>query len=838
MSQGALSDLKVLDLGDYVSAPWCARVFANLGAEVIKIEPPVGDRSRSAGPFPKDIPNPEQSGLYLYINAGKLGVSLDYTTPSGRKVLLEMVENADIVIDNHRPDELRKWGLDYDNLKKSNSNIILTSITPFGWTGPWSDYRGNDLTAFHSSGTGQDTPFDFVSDPENEYPLKGGEYQADMMAGWTAASATMVALRHRELYGEGQLVDVSAQESMATMIRNFIASWTFAGDSRDGRLKRGANRALQCKDGHVCLIAGLDRHWGFLQNMMGNPEWSSSDQLSTREGRQEHSNYVDSQMEIFMSDYTKAELFDMAQEFHVPLFPISDSSEVMDIEQYQYRGFWEEIEHPIAGTLKYPGIPYHFSSTPPQGMDRNPAPLLGEHNEEIFSKRLGYSKEDLIGLHSGSIPSGSSLNDNLDVTTGKSSNSDGLLNKKTENKLPLQGIRVIAFELGPAMCLHTLWMGSLGAEVIKIGSELRPDTGYLSGSLSGDEVTDAEWNRAGAFMCLNYNKKTCSINMQDPKGAELAHKLISQADIVVENFTTPVTKRFGLTYDALKKVKPDIIVVSQSSMGRTGPAGDLVGWGTASQAYAGLPFLTGYEGGKPQSICAPWPDPIVGVSLVALVLAALHHRDRTGDGQAIDLSMTEMVSSMIPQALLDYQMNGRIRRTQGNKDSIMVPHNVYKCSGGDNWIALAVDTQNQWESLCSAMGQPGWLTDSRFYDGDARRTNENQLDELINEWTKTRDKYELMDLFQSAGIAASPVMSAMEIFNDPTLRERGFFVNIDHPDTGQREVMGIPVVYGNFEKNLSNPAPSFGNDNDYIFKDMMGLSGTEIEDLIESGVIH
>ncbi|MCH2525556.1 MAG: CoA transferase [Dehalococcoidia bacterium] len=833
MPQGALSDLKVLDLGDYVSAPWCARVFANLGAEVIKIEPPDGDRSRLAGPFPKDIPHPEKSGLYLYINAGKLGVTLDVTNPAGRKVFLEMVAEADIIIDNHRPDELLAWGLDYDNLKKSNPNIILTSITPFGWTGPWSKYKGNDLTAFHSSGTGQDTPFDFVSDPENEFPLKGGEYQADMMAGWTAASATMVALRHRELYGEGQLVDISAQESMATMIRNFIASWTYAGDSRNGRLKRGANRALQCKDGHVCLIAGLDRHWGFLQDMMGKPAWASSDQLSTREGRQEHSNYVDSQMEIFMSNYTKAELFDMAQEFHVPLFPISDSSEVMDIEQYKYREFWEEIDHPIAGTLKYPGIPYHFSSTPPQEVDRTPAPLLGEHNEEIFSTRLGYAKEDIVQFLSGSVGSDSTP----DLET-REMNNDYSTNKETENKLPLEGIRVIAFELGPAMCLHTLWMGSLGAEVIKIGSELRPDTGYMAGSLSGDGVGDAEWNRAGAFMCLNYNKKTCSINMQDPKGAQLAHKLISQADIVVENFTTPVTKRFGLTYDALKKIKPDIIVVSQSSMGRTGPAGDLVGWGTASQAYAGLPFLTGYEGGKPQSICAPWPDPIVGVSLVALVLAALHHRDRTGEGQAIDLSMTEMVSSMIPQALLDYQMNGRIRRAQGNKDSIMVPHNVYKCSGEDNWIALAVETETQWESLCNTIGQPEWITDSRFANADARRTNESQLDEMINLWTITRDKYELTEIFQSVEIAASPVMSTMEIFNDPTLRERGFFVSIEHPDTGHREVMGIPVVYGNFEKNLSNPAPSFGDDNEYVFKDVMGLSGTEIEDLIESGVIH
>jgi crotonobetainyl-CoA:carnitine CoA-transferase CaiB-like acyl-CoA transferase len=838
MPQGALGDLKVLELGDYVTAPWCARILSNLGAEVIKIEPPIGDRSRLAGPFPGDIPHSEKSGLYLYINAGKTGVTLDVSNPTGRKIFLEMVATADVVIDNHIPRQLKEWGLDYQNLKKVNPLIILTSITPFGWEGPWSDYKGNDLTAFHSSGTGQDTPFDFVSYPETEHPLKGAEYQADMMAGWTAASATMVALRHRDLVGEGQLVDVSAQESMATMIRNFVASWSYTEDPRSGRLKRGPNRALQCKDGHVCLIAGMDNHWGFLKQMMGDPEWARSDELSTREGRQKHSDYLDSQLEIFMSNHTKAELFSMAQEFHVPMFPISDSSEVMDIEQYHYREFWEEIDHPIAGKFKYPGIPYHFSSTPPQGASRSPAPLLGEHNEEVFCDRLGYSKEDIQKLHSGAITFDISINQLPESNPAPSTPDASIPVKRNNVRLPLEGIRVIAFELGPAMCLHTLWMASLGAEVIKIGSELRPDTGYVGGSLLHEGVTDAEWNRAGAFMCLNYNKKTCSINMQDPKGTALAQKLISQSDIVVENFTTPVTKRFGLTYESLKKVKSDIILVSQSSMGRTGPAGDLVGWGTASQAYAGLPFLTGYEGGRPQSICAPWPDPIVGVSLVALVLAALRHRDRTGEGQSIDLSMTEMVTSMIPQAILDFQMNGRIRHPQGNRDPIMVPHNVYKCAGDDKWVAIAVETQEEWKSFCKTIGNTSWISDQRFSDGYSRRTNESELDRLITEWTIQRNHYEIVDLLQSSGITSSPVMNTIDIFNDPTLRNRGFFLNIDHADTGPREVMGIPVVYSNFDKVLTNSAPSFGENNDYVFKDVLGLSGREIEKLIEIGVIH
>ena len=197
-NRGALSDLRVLELGEFVSAPWCGKLLSGMGAEVIKVEPPAtGDKARRAGPFPGDVPHPEKSGLFLYLNTDKLGITLDVTQATGRRLFLDLVSKVDLVIDNHLPHELRAWGLDYEHLREANPRVILTSITPFGWEGPWSSYKGDDLVAFQTSGTGHGTPVGSVTDPDSQPPLKGAEYQADMGAGWTAASAAMVAIRNQ-----------------------------------------------------------------------------------------------------------------------------------------------------------------------------------------------------------------------------------------------------------------------------------------------------------------------------------------------------------------------------------------------------------------------------------------------------------------------------------------------------------------------------------------------------------------------------------------------------------------------------------------------------------------
>ena len=396
-TRGALADLRVLELGEFVSAPWCGKVFSGMGAEVIKVEPPGrGDKARRAGPFPGDVPHPEKSGLFMYHNTDKLGITLDVTQPTGRRLFLELVLQADLVLDNHLPQELTAWGLDYPHLQEVNPRVILTSITPFGWEGPWSGYKGDDLVTFETSGTGYETPRNAVTDPDNQRPLKGAEYQADMGAGWTAASAAMVAVRNQWRSGEGQFVDVSIQEALANMVRPNISWWSYEQYAFNDRLKTGLAWALPCKDGYVSMMTLRDAHWPKMLQLMGNPEWAQSEVFTTQESRQENWDVMETMMEEFLMSHTKAELFDMIQGEHMNCFPYNDAAEVLDSEHYRHRAFWVEVKHPLTGAYQYPGAAGRFSTTPMQTL--RPAPLLGQHNEEVFCQRLGHSQQELRDL--------------------------------------------------------------------------------------------------------------------------------------------------------------------------------------------------------------------------------------------------------------------------------------------------------------------------------------------------------------------------------------------------------------------------------------------------------
>jgi crotonobetainyl-CoA:carnitine CoA-transferase CaiB-like acyl-CoA transferase len=291
-------------------------------------------------------------------------------------------------------------------------------------------------------------------------------------------------------------------------------------------------------------------------------------------------------------------------------------------------------------------------------------------------------------------------------------------------------------------------------------------------------------------------------------------------------------------YDVLRQVNPDIILLSQSSMGRSGPLKDVVGWGPTNQAYAGLPALTGYEGGVPQSMGGTWPDYLIGTAVVFMLLSALHHREQTGEGQFIDLSMCEMITAMIPQAILDYQMNGRLRQPEGNKDPLTVPHNIYPCAEEDQWVALAVETEEEWQALCRAMGHSEWPKDERFADAYASHRNEQELDTRIASWTRERQSHEIAAWLQAARVAAGPVLDTIGVLTNPQLRHRGFFVTPDHPEVGPREVMGVPGLYSAIPERLISPAPLIDQHNDYVFRELLEISDGEMERLIEQEIIY
>ncbi len=403
-------------------------------------------------------------------------------------------------------------------------------------------------------------------------------------------------------------------------------------------------------------------------------------------------------------------------------------------------------------------------------------------------------------------------------------------------QLPLEGIRVTDFGWILAVPHGTAWLAAMGAEVIKIESMQRPDLVRLLGHLPGKGM---DLNASSFFNGLNYGKKGITLNMAHPKAHALAKELVKRSDIVSENFTVGNMKKWGLGYEDLCAIKPDIIMLSGTPLGQFGRESNCVGWGPHTQAYAGMCHLTGYAGGFPSGLGGTWPDFMIGVVMAYVVMAALHYRRRTGKGQHIDLAMAEVVMSMIPEGLMDYTVNGRDRGRRGNRDDVMSPHNVYRCQGDDKWVAIAVGNEEEWQALCRALGHPEWVSDPRFTNYKARKENEEALDALLESWTKEHEPVEIMHTLQKTGVAATPVYNTEGLCTDPQFEQRKYTVPIDHPATGVVPTGGIPGLFSaiNREDLHYTPAPCVGQDNGAILGDLLGLSSEEIAELREEKVV-
>ncbi len=401
--------------------------------------------------------------------------------------------------------------------------------------------------------------------------------------------------------------------------------------------------------------------------------------------------------------------------------------------------------------------------------------------------------------------------------------------------LPLEGIRVCDFTWVWAGPFCTLQLAHLGAEVIKIESAKRVDTVRRLPSYA-DNVQGI--NRAGYFNQYSQGKLSITVDLATPEGRDIALRLARESDIVAENFAPGVLKRLGLDYEAIRAVKPDIIMISLSGYGATGPLSPYIAYGPTQVPMCGLSALTGFPGGPPVSVGVSYGDPNGGLHGTVAVLAALWHRLRTGEGQYIDESQWEAAIALFGDALLDQIMNGRQPPRAGNRDPWMAPHGVFPCLGEDNWVAIACGTDDEWRALCRAMRQPDLADDARFRTATDRKANEDALEAVVRDWTRTRDRWEITRLLQSVGVAAFPSMSAADLSADEHLNERGIFVELEHPEVGVRRHIGIPYKLSGTPVQVRRPAPCLGQHTDDVLHRILHMSDDEIASLRAKGVLE
>jgi benzylsuccinate CoA-transferase BbsF subunit len=400
---------------------------------------------------------------------------------------------------------------------------------------------------------------------------------------------------------------------------------------------------------------------------------------------------------------------------------------------------------------------------------------------------------------------------------------------------PLEGIRVADFTWLWAGAYATGLLALLGAEVIKIESMARGDQTRVMTFTLGKAFEGVE--NSSVFNAINLNKLSVKLNLKRPQAVDLAKRIIEVSDVVANNMRPGTMDNLGLGYDVLKEVNPDIVMLSSSAFGAKGPLRSYGGYAPNFACGSGLANLTGYSDGPPNPMTGS-TDLMAAITGAFAVVAALNYRQQTGLGQHIDLSSVESQSVLAGDALMEYLVNGRVQHRRGNADRIMAPHNCYRCRGEDKWVSVAVSTSEEWHALCRVMGNPDWSRDDRFTDPFARWVNREELDRLVTAWTVDYSHYEVTELLQKAGVAAMPSLSNEEIVADPHFEHRGITTTVDHPVMGEQVVFGLPWRFSKSPTTPTKASPLMGENNAYVFGELLGISSDEIARLVDQEVIH
>ena len=845
-----LDGIKVIDLSHGIAGSYATKLLADFGANVIKVERPgTGDYARQMGPFPGDVPHPEKSGVFLHLNTNKRSMVLELKTAGGIEVVKELVKGADILVESFRPGAMAKLGLDYDTLEKINPNLVMTSISNFGQTGPYRDYLASELTLFSMGGRMSSSGL------PDRYPLKLGGNHVQYQAGNAAAMTSMFAYYARKYKDMGgQYIDISIFETQLASFNSRMPNllqYAYTGERgiRLGPMRMGFPSGFYpCQDGYVTMNGG-GAFWPRTVALLGMPELLEDPHFGPPLGQLDLDAREEFETSIWLQwtlERTKLQAVMEMQAFEIPCGAVNNIDDVMDNNpQFDARGFWTKVEHPEAGTIRHTGAPILTQDN--WWKIRKPAPMLGQHTQEILEGDLGYSKDDVER-----IAAGKSTQRPAKVSPVLASTPSGAENGKT--RLPLQGIRVLDITLVFAGPYATMFLADLGAEVIRVESlNVFPSTTRGQAARPSKEAEaraptsrypdrdpgERPWNRAAMFNAHARNKHSMTVDLTTPEGKDVFRQLVEVSDLFIENNAPGSIDRLGISYPVLKEWNPRLIMISSCGMGQTGPWYHFRGYGGMFEALYGHASATGYPDldveGIPGSIAA---DGASGVATAFAAVMALHQREKTGKGTYIDFSQGENFVNHLGELFMDYEMNGRVAGPLGNRDHLRtLVQGAYPCAGEDEWIAITIGKIEQWQTLCRTMGRPELIEDRRFADMDALRSNHDEVDNIIGAWTADQDPEELFHRLQKEGIVAGHVMHEPRCYADPHLKEREFFVPITAPEVGTHLYPSTAFKMSKIPFVVRKPPVRLGEDNDYVYREVLGFTEEQYDKMKALGHI-
>jgi crotonobetainyl-CoA:carnitine CoA-transferase CaiB-like acyl-CoA transferase len=818
-----LDHLRVLDLSDR-GALLCGQILADLGADVIQIEPPGGAAARRLGPFAGGAADPERSLFWWSYARGKRGLVLDLEAEAGRRELRDLARGADVLIESFAPGWLAARGLGWAALAQENPALVGVSITPFGQDGPKAAHAASDLTVLAAAG-----PLALTGDADRA-PVRVAVPQAWLHAGAEAAVGALVALHERARSGLGQHVDVSAQQAATLATQAYLlaeavgapASTRVAGGIQVGPIR--IRFTYPAKDGFVSIthlfgstIGPATRRlmeWvhecGFCDAATRDKDWIAYTELllSGKEPIAEFER-VKEAIAACTASKTKAELLQVAQGRALLMAPVRTLPEVIESEQLAARGYLQALPAPDGGTARHPGPFARFSAAPIAYRHR--APRLGEHAAEVRASPRPPPA-------AGKAPPGAPAR-----APGRT------------DALPLEGVKVVDFMWAVAGPFATRALADYGATVIRIESSRRLDVCRTLTPFLGNEI-GAE--NAAVFHDANLGKRMLTLDPTRPEGRAVVLDLVRWADVVCESFSPKGMKGLGLDYATLCGVKPDLIMLSTCLMGQTGPLAAFAGYGNLAAAMTGFYELTGWPDRPPAGPFGAYTDYIAPRYNAAAVLAALEHRRRTGEGQHVDLSQAEAALHFLAPAILDYTVNGAATTRDGNRDRELAPHGVYPCAGADRWVAIAVRDDREWRLLGRALGRPALADDARYASAAARLARSDELDALVAELTAPLAMEEAERRLQAVGVPAHGVHNSPEAVRDPQLAARGHFVRIPHPARGESVVEASRFRLSRTPARTDAPAPTFGDSTQWVLESVLGYDDERIAELAIAGALE
>lgn len=832
--QDSLAGVRVLDLTQGFAGPFGVKQLADQGADVVKIEKPGGDPMRRAGPFPGDDVDPERSGLFLYLNTNRRGIVLDLECAADREVFRRLVAQADLVVESHRPGTLDRLGLGFDVLARWNPRVSLVSLSNFGDSGPYRDWALTELVAYALAG-----PMYSSGLPERE-PLASTENAALGLAGLALAAAALAALLATRRDGRGHRISTSIAEAFLAGGERQPLPYFYNGEipRRIGDPLRAQflMGGYACKDGYVAVqgIGRGDSWWPRVFRMMGMPELASDPRFANAAAIARNKAAFDVVWNDWLMRHTRREIFDAAAAARFPMAPVYTAADMLADPHFEARGIFETIEHPAAGPVRQPTKPFRLHGA--HFLPCRPAPLLGQHRDEILAELETRERGDARSRSVAPAPMA------IGAATARAVGAMDrpVTGASSQTPLPLAGIRVLELAEGWAGPMAGMWLGDLGAEVIKVEAVQRFDHARgpvdvppsLAGFYPGREPGARPFDVNSGYVQANRNKLGMTLDLSRPKGVELFGRLVAVSDVVVTNMVTGVPEKMGIGWEALKAINPRLVMLSCSGFGSTGPYATRVTMGGAMDGIAGYGALRHYPDATPDTVnYSTHTDVVTGMTNAVAILTALVQRDRTRAGQQVEVSGVEASLHHVPEALMDYALAGRIRKAAGNDHPQMAPHGVYPCAGEDRWLALSVWDDAQWRALREAIGRPDWAFDARFEGRDGRRRHRAEIDARLREWTATQDPIAAMEALQRCGIPAAAVHDAADHARDPHWQARGFHQPTALPGYGTFPLPTSPWLLDGARLGVRRAPPALGQHDALVYADLLGLSPDEIEAL-------